>query len=144
MNKKAFARWGIVALRAIIGLIFIYAGMIKARAPDEFRNDIIAYRLVPPAWAINVAYGLPFFEAIAGFWLLLGWRSRVPVLALLVLSAIFAMIMAQALARGFDLSCGCFGSKGTGTVGMWGALARDLLLIVGTGLVYRAVCTNKP
>lgn len=143
MNGTAFKAYGTVALRITLGAVFVYAGVIKARVPDEFRTTLLGYRMIPAAWTLNVAYGLPFFEAIAGFWLFLGWRPRVPALAVALLSLLFTVAVGQALLRGFDIDCGCFGTSGARSGHLWITLIRDALLIGASFWVYRDACTRE-
>jgi hypothetical protein len=79
-----------------------------------------------------MAMGLPPLEVILGVMLITGWRVRVASLGVLVLSIIFAFALGQALMRGLQVDCGCFGSGKPSTLKTLLALGRDVLLIAAS------------
>ena len=79
-----------------------------------------------------MAMGLPPLEVILGVMLITGWRVRVASLGVLVLSIIFAFALGQALMRGLQVDCGCFGSGKPSTQKTLLALGRDVLLIAAS------------
>jgi putative oxidoreductase len=135
--KKLARAHALVAVRIALGLIFVYAGIAKAGTPDAFAAQIAAFRIMPTPWAHYVAHGLPFFEAISGFWLLLGWHRHIPALAVLLISGVFTAVVAMAMTRGLDIECGCFGPHRPASWGLMPTLVLDLLLLSGAWMVYR-------
>jgi putative oxidoreductase len=134
MNKVALRTMGIFVLRIAVGAIFFYAGVVKLRDPRAFSASIASFQLLPVAWIPVLASSLPFFEAIAGFWLIIGWRPRAASFVALLLSAVFVVAIGQAKARGLHVTCGCFGDTLPETP--WITLARDLFLVAAAGLVF--------
>ena len=98
------------ALAAIIGGLFIYAGVLKAWDPVKFAHDIENFRILPWALGVRLAFYLPWVEIICGVALFIA-SMRTGALAILTgLTVIFIVATISAQARGIDLECGCFGS----------------------------------
>lgn len=115
-------------LRLILGGLFILAGTIKIMDPAAFAMDIHNYRFLPRAMIHPVAILLPWIELGAGTLLVLGVWRRAAALVIAVLCAVFLVAISQALARGLDVHCGCFGTLAAGRIG-WRNLALDLVLL---------------
>jgi len=96
-------------LRAILGAIFIYAGILKIVSPLRFITDISNYHLLPWVATVALAFYLPWLEVIAGLALLWTRVSRGALLLLSFLTCVFIVASAGAKARGLDVTCGCFG-----------------------------------
>ena len=127
-----------LALRLILGVIFIYAGVIKARSPAAFADGIAAYRILPEATVNLFALMSPPFEVILGGWLIIGWKQRAAAFGAGVTLLIFLCAVASADARGLHIDCACFGPIDPHG---WSArpavaLARDGLLSVIASLLY--------
>jgi len=119
-----------LALLALAG-VFLHAGISKIGDPAGFARDIELYRVVPRVFAVVTALYLPWLEigcALAVFVRAL----RGGALALLALcNVVFTIMLASALARGLDISCGCFGAGGaTGPTALLASLARAVLLAI--------------
>lgn len=123
-------------LRAIVGGIFFYAGVMKLANPSEFADGIITFRLLPPQSANVVALALPPVEIILGLLLATGCKLRPAALGIFALTFIFAVVLAQALIRGLPVDCGCFGSGEPSQWKGWRALVRDMLLMAAAAWVY--------
>src|SRR5260370_2532425 len=99
--------WRIVS--ALVGAIFIYAGVIKALDPVRFSNAIVNYKVLP--WTIvgGLAFYLPWLEILCGLALIprVLYRGGLSILVALVGTFIAATIAAKI--RGLDITCGCFG-----------------------------------
>jgi uncharacterized membrane protein YphA (DoxX/SURF4 family) len=94
---------------AAIGLLFMYAGAMKALDPGQFAGDIENFRLVPHHAAVLLAIYLPWLEVICGFALLIN-RLRAGALCIFTtLCLVFLAALVSAKMRGLDISCGCFG-----------------------------------
>ena len=104
-----FAIWTARLLRLIIGVTFIYAGVVKALSPIRFSSDIHNYRLLPWSVAVALAFYLPWLEIVCGLALLSSRLFRAAVALLVGLTIIFIVASASARIRGIDISCGCFG-----------------------------------
>ncbi len=136
MNSLINNRWVFLLLRVLIGGIFIYAGFTKTQSPLQFADSIATFKVLPIGFINILAIGLPIFEIIAGMMLIAGWQLRAGALAILVLTTIFALALGQALIRGLEVDCGCFGSGKPSLFKTWSAFGRDLLLFAGAMIIY--------
>jgi len=134
-------------IRVVVAAVFLYAGFSKAGDPAAFAQAIDRYRAVPRALAVITALFLPWLEitcAIALFFKML----RAGAAALLgACGVVFAVMLAVALARGLDISCGCFGGAdaATGSAALAYSLARALALAAACAwLLAREIKTGKP
>ena len=96
-------------LRALLAGICLWAGGAKTGASQAFAAEIARLQLVPFAWTEWAALSLPLAELLTGLWLLSPWRRRAAALAVMALATLFAFSAGQALWRGLDLNCACFG-----------------------------------
>ncbi len=104
----------LIVIRWIVGLLFIFSGLIKANDPlglsykmqeffevwglDNLNNYTLALSLV-----MNV------FEVLAGVAVIIGWRMRLFSWLLLLLIIFFCFLTAYAYLSGNIKTCGCFG-----------------------------------
>lgn len=95
--------------------VFALAGALKALDPQAFARQIAGYDLVPAVMVTFVAATLPWVELAAAA-ALVRWRAA-GALVVLLLCAVFLVATVQALARGLDPICGCFGGA-SGRVGI--------------------------
>ena len=125
-------RWLLLVFRFIVGGVFIWAGVLKIADPVGFAQSVVNYRVFPRELAFVIALVFPWAEVIAGGLLVVGLfrRSSAALISLMLVG--FIALVALALARGIDTSCGCFGSF---------SRRADLSLIVADlGLLYFALC----
>ena len=121
-------KWLTLVLRVVVGGLFIYAGLVKIIQPAVFATDVANYRLLPHELVNLVAITLPWIEVLAGLCLVCGVWVRAGALVILVLTALFLAGIVQALARGLDIRCGCFGTAEGRKVG-WGLFAQDVAVL---------------
>jgi putative oxidoreductase len=135
MRRYLDALWVIILRRLILGGVFVYAGITKIGDSQNFADNIASFQILPPFFINILALGLPPLEIISGAMVIGGWRLRSASFTLLVLTAVFAVALLQALARDLVLDCGCFGQSTPSVFIMWLAFLRDfLLMIAGVGL----------
>ena len=103
-------RWVLLLFRVIVGGVFIWAGALKIADPLGFAQSIKNYQVVPHTLAFLIAVVLPWVEVLSGAFLIIGLYRRSSALIISLLLAGFIALVALALARGIDTSCGCFGS----------------------------------
>jgi uncharacterized membrane protein YphA (DoxX/SURF4 family) len=110
---------------------------LKILQPATFAADIGNYRLLPHE-AINLmAITLPWIEVVAGFLLALGTWKRASATVIALMLIVFLAAIGQALARGLDVRCGCFGTVEARKVGVL-ALAQDIgILAMAAWLAWR-------
>jgi uncharacterized membrane protein YphA (DoxX/SURF4 family) len=121
------AAWLAVPARWYLGGLFVFAAWHKIAVPHDFAVDVATYDLLPLALVNVVAVVLPWIEVAAGLLLLLGTRVRAAALLVAAMMAVFLAALVLALARGLDMSCGCFASQGAETDPIsLGTVVRDL------------------
>jgi uncharacterized membrane protein YphA (DoxX/SURF4 family) len=100
--------------RIIVGVLFIFSGLVKANDPLGLSYKMQEFFEVWGWHALN-DYTLAFsvlmiaFEIIAGVAVLLGWRMNLFSWLLLLLIVFFTFLTAYALFSGKIKECGCFG-----------------------------------
>jgi uncharacterized membrane protein YphA (DoxX/SURF4 family) len=107
-----------LVLRVAMGLLFVAAAWPKLMDPAAFATAVTNYRMLPLPAERVLALVLPPLELLAGLALIVGVLdagARVVVLALML---VFTTAIGTALARGLDISCGCFDTEGGAKVGI--------------------------
>jgi len=132
--------WLALPARLYLGWVFLLASVHKIAPPGSFALDIATYDILPLSLVNALAVTLPWVELAAGAMLVLGLRVRGASLAVAGMMAMFSAAIVVALARGLDMSCGCFASQAAAEEdpisyltlvrdGGWLALAVYLLLV---------------
>jgi uncharacterized membrane protein YphA (DoxX/SURF4 family) len=107
--KKFFANTLVILLvRIFLGGLFIVASLDKITDPQAFANSILQYKVVGPTLAMCVATILPSLELLCGLSLIIGIYPRGCTLLITIMLVAFTILIASALLRGLDISCGCF------------------------------------
>ncbi len=104
----------LIVIRWIVGLLFIFSGLIKANDPLGLSYKMQEFFEV---WGLNSIndYTLAFslimnvFEVIAGVAVITGWRMRLFSWLLLLLIIFFCFLTGYAYLSGKIKTCGCFG-----------------------------------
>jgi uncharacterized membrane protein YphA (DoxX/SURF4 family) len=113
---------GISVLRMLVGILFIFSGLVKAIDPlglaykmQEFFDVWAQSGFMPGLMHVMNDFALPFsiimisFEIVAGVAVLVGWRMRLFSWLLLLLIIFFTFLTGYAYLSGKFRSCGCFG-----------------------------------
>ena len=129
-------RWIRLAVRLILGAAFLYAGIQKIQDPLAFADRIVDFQILPYSLVNPLAISLPIFEILVGGMLITGFEAGVAACSILILTAVFAVALISALARGLKIDCGCFGNGSPSTLKMWFALGRDILFGVMAWAVF--------
>jgi putative oxidoreductase len=109
--------------RLALGAIFLYAALTKVPDMAAFAQDVANYRLLPPSivpWTATAVVGI---EVVVGLALVTGVLTRAAALVAGGMLLVFIAGLSQALLRGIDLKCGCFGGDDAAT---WWTVLRDL------------------
>jgi putative oxidoreductase len=127
-----------LALRLMLGGVFVYAGLVKMRFPQAFADGVAAYRILPGDWVNGFALTLPPFEVMLGVWLIIGWRLRSAAFCAAVTLLVFLSAIASAHVRGLKVDCACFGAADPRNPTNYGllALARDGVLTAAALVLY--------
>jgi uncharacterized membrane protein YphA (DoxX/SURF4 family) len=99
-----------LALRLLLGAVFVYAAYTKLRQSWLlFALSIDSYQLLPE-WAVYaVARTLPAAELALGILLIAGvWLRYLSIIAAAILGLFFS-VMVVSYFRGAGIDCGCFG-----------------------------------
>jgi uncharacterized membrane protein YphA (DoxX/SURF4 family) len=99
-----------LALRVVLGVVFIYAAYTKLRQSWLlFALSIDSYQLLPE-WAVYaLARTLPALELTLGVLLIAGvWLRYLSIVAVAILT-LFFLVMVVSYFRGAGIDCGCFG-----------------------------------
>ncbi|HEY4335262.1 MAG TPA: BT_3928 family protein [Puia sp.] len=123
----------IAIARALVGVLFIFSGLVKANDPLGLSYKMQEFFEV---WGIHwldhftLAFSLIMivFEIVAGVAVLLGWRMRLFSWLLLLLIVFFTFLTGYAYLSGKVRECGCFGDCIPLTAGQ--SFTKDLLLLV--------------
>ena len=124
----------ILFFRISVGVIFLWASFDKIIDPAKFARDISNYHIVPLGLENTIALILPWLEFFIGTGLILGVMVDGSIIISSVLLITFNIMIAQAMARGFDIDCGC-GLKEEQLVG-FEKLIENFIFIVFSYFIY--------
>jgi uncharacterized membrane protein YphA (DoxX/SURF4 family) len=121
------------ACRIIVGLLFIFSGLIKINDPLGF-----SYKLEEYFDVFHIAFLYPFaltlsillcaLEMVLGFALLIGVRAKSVAWGLLLLIVFFAFLTFYSAYFKVVQTCGCFGDAIPLTP--WQSFSKDLVLLL--------------
>jgi uncharacterized membrane protein YphA (DoxX/SURF4 family) len=126
------------ALKLGLGFLLLYAGGMKLLDPSLFAEEIANYRFLPEL-APWLAALLPPIEVVLGCTLIAAptrspWFSAAAMGATLLMG-MFTVAVVQAVLRGIDTDCGCFGSD-SGPI-TWLTVIRVIGLGLASGWLVR-------
>ncbi|RYG04707.1 MAG: DoxX family protein [Chitinophagaceae bacterium] len=125
--------------RVIVGVLFIFSGLVKANDPLGLSYKMQEFFEVWGLHGLN-SFTLAFsiimigFEIIAGVAVLLGWRMKLFSWLLLLLIIFFTFLTAYAVFSGKIKECGCFGDCIPLTAMQ--SFLKDLLLLILIGVIF--------
>jgi len=132
ISQKEFT---ITVLRSLVGLIFVYAGMMKLGSPQAFSDNIASFSILPDSATNLLALTLPSFEILIGIVTVTGIHSRAGMLGIIGLTCIFLIAFSSAIIRKIPVDCGCFGPE-TVYLPPWLAEVRNILILAIAIFVY--------
>ncbi|MGB8316809.1 MAG: MauE/DoxX family redox-associated membrane protein [Ignavibacteriaceae bacterium] len=136
MIKKILSNQYLLFLfRVILGLVFIYSGIIKIIDTTGFSDSIYNYKLLPDLLINFLAIVLPWIELITGLLLMLGITIKENALIINALLIIFLIAIIINLSRGLDINCGCFGTGNGTKIGFTKLVENSILLFMGAILM---------
>jgi uncharacterized membrane protein YphA (DoxX/SURF4 family) len=140
-------------LRLIVGGVFIASAVAKiwnvqyshahgiqfSHVPDlaTFAQDVVNYHVPPRALANLVAITLPWIELLSGALLVCGIWKRASAVVITAMMIVFLIAIGQAVVRGFNINCGCFGSVDARKVGVTALTQDAVLLAMAVWLAWR-------
>ncbi len=125
-------RFAVGMLRIALGGLFLWAAATKVPDMGAFAESVSNYRLLPAALVPAAAAVVVGVELAAGALLVAGRAVRGAALVSAALLAVFTAGLAQALLRGIDLRCGCFGGAELAT---WWTVGRDVAMLAAAIVV---------
>jgi uncharacterized membrane protein YphA (DoxX/SURF4 family) len=132
-DRRGVAPWLATAARALLGVVFVVAGVLKFPDPAAAERAVRAYRLLPEGLVAPAAFGLPVLEVAVGLALLVGVFVRTAAIVSAVMLAVYIAAIASVWARGLSIDCGCFGGGGqvaAGHTNYGSEIARDAALLL--------------
>ena len=125
--------------RLFIGGLFVYASVYKILDPGAFAVSIRNYMILPPAWSNVAALTLPWIEAGAGAFLILGIQTRPSALITTGLLGVFLGAVVYAYSIGLDVDCGCFSSaqSSEGRIGVYHLMRDAILFLISLWIVIK-------
>src|ERR1700722_1038738 len=121
----------ISVVRSVVGVLFIFSGLVKADDPlglsykmQEFFEVLNIHFLDHFTLAFSIL--MIVFEIVAGVAILLGWRMKLFGWLLLLLMIFFTFLTGYAYLSGKVRECGCFGDCIPLTAGE--SFVKDLIL----------------
>lgn len=123
----------LVVIRWIIGLLFIFSGLIKANDPAGLSYKMQEFFDVW-GWHFMDDYTLAFslimnvFEVVAGIAVIIGWRMPLFSWLLLLLIIFFSFLTGYAFLSGKIKTCGCFGDCIPLSAGQ--SFTKDIILLL--------------
>ena len=138
--------------RLLLAGLFLYAAWPKLLDSTAFARSITNYKVELPWIGQNYVYLtamiLPALEAVAAVCLFLPKFKRGAALIVVVLLALFTALILQAVLRGLNIDCGCFGSSPAAAalaskVG-WNKIIENLGFLAAAIFVYMRACPSKP
>ncbi len=132
--------WLVLPCRLVLAVLFLLAAYLKLNDPSSFVFSIKAFKIIPASadhLTVLATFVIPWCEAIAGLFLLLGiWtRAAATVITLLLLAftgAIASIIIRNQMGANIDTHCSCFGKLEWpcgSTVG-YCQLIRDIIMLI--------------
>lgn len=134
MNSRIihFIRW-------VVGLLFIFSGLIKVNDPvglgykmQEFFE--VGHLIFLNDYALIFSIAMNCFEVLAGVAVIIGWRIKLFSWLLLVLIVFFTFLTGFALFSGKIKTCGCFGDCIPLSAAQ--SFGKDLILLLLIGIVF--------
>ncbi len=114
--------------------VFASAAWPKLLNPAGFAEDLRNYQLFPEWSIVYMASVVPVLEAVLVVALFVPRYRRPAALIVGAMLVLFSIAIGQALYRGIDLNCGCFGSE-TVAPASWKSLLRNTGLLLATLLL---------
>lgn len=121
--------------RTIVGVLFIFSGLIKLNDPvgfsfklkDYFAPEVLDLTFLVP-YALLIAIFLVILEVLLGVFLLLGYLKRFTLWALLLMIVFFTFLTFYSAYFNKVTDCGCFGDAIPLTP--WESFSKDVVLLV--------------
>ena len=126
----------VTVARFMLGALFAYAAVSKLPDLAGFAEDVANYRVLPAEWVAPVTVVVIGIELAAGALLMIGIWVRAAAVVTAGLLAVFTVAIGQALGRGVNLNCGCFGTATPEPASIWTVFRDGALFAVACGVAW--------
>jgi len=126
-----------LSARFILGGLFVYASFDKILHPSAFAEVLYNYKILPDGLINLTAIVLPYLELVLGTFLIIHfWMPGTVVMSNLLLITFIGALLFN-MARGLDVSCGCFSATTVGSSMDILTVLRDIsFLAIAVYLLY--------
>ena len=101
-------------VRVGLGAMFVYSALAKIDDPGEFAYSVSRYKMLPEFTVGLFSLAMPAVELLTGLAMLFTRWMREASLLVFGMMVMFIIALSQALFRGLEISCGCFGVPSVG------------------------------
>ena len=112
--------------RVVLGALFAWAVLTKLPNMELFAEETANYQMLPAALVSLFAVALAGVEILSSLLLIFGVAVRASTAVIALMLMAFIAALTQALLRGIDLRCGCFGGT---ELASWWTVARDVVML---------------
>jgi len=133
----------ILVVRLGLGCLFLWSSLPKIRQPYDFLSSVYNYELIGPKLGVLVAMTLPWAELLVGVCLVGGIFVSGALLVSIGMATMFAFVLASALYRGLEISCGCFSASGAGIIS-YSTLIRACAILLASIAAYISLVALRP
>lgn len=123
-----------IAIRLVLGGVFLWAGLSKVSKPLVFAQTIKVYGILPDTAILPFAVVLPWVEIVVGVLLIIGVWMQSSALVCIGLLFSFEVALGVNLYKGADFSCGCFGFGESGGSLVF-TMIQDFFLLIGAAIL---------
>ncbi len=132
-NSQTWIAGFTVVVRMALGCMFLWSALPKIRQPYDFLSSVYGFELVGPKLGMVVAMTLPWMELLVGICLVGGIFVSGALLVSAGMAAMFAFVLASALYRDLDISCGCFSTSTGGKISYITLIRAVVILLASLG-----------
>jgi len=134
-RRERFLPGFVLLVRLGLGFMFIVSSLPKIQRPYPFLGSVYGYEMVGPKMGVLVAMVLPWVELFAGVCLVGGVFVGGALLASMGMGVLFTFVLASALYRHLDISCGCFSTSSAGKISYL-TLIRAIVITLVSAAAY--------
>jgi uncharacterized membrane protein YphA (DoxX/SURF4 family) len=122
-------------IRLITGLTFIFSGFVKMIDPvgtkikmlEYFSEEVLNLSFLNP-FALEISVFLILLEFVLGIWLLIGYKSKFTIKALMLLIIVFLFLTGYSAYFNKVTDCGCFGDAIK--LSPWETFYKNVVLLI--------------
>ena len=129
LEERPAMQWISLAVRLILGTVFLVSGAEKLPILGDFAHAIYNYKILPLSLVNIAALLFVWTELTVGIFLIAGAAVRGAALVTGSMLGLFIIAILTAMARGLEIDCGCF-AEGGEKVG-WPKVFEDLIYLAG-------------